>query len=92
MSEHNPEKQVVTDYWHKFFIKEGLCSLCGNVGIIDTRATARSPAGFYCGDVHFCICPNGQQWREMAIEPAQQALESYIRMYNVDILMGRRTP
>lgn len=41
-----------------------LCSLCGNRGIIDTRATAISHAGVKSGKEQFCICPNGLTMRE----------------------------
>ena len=35
------------------------CSLCGNKGVIDSRGI-RTPAGFECGGLHYCICPNGR--------------------------------
>lgn len=38
----------------------GLCGLCGNNGIIDTRGHVRSPAGWPTGIRRFCICPNGR--------------------------------
>lgn len=44
----------------------GLCSLCGNTGIIDTRATAVSPAGYHAGRLNWCLCPNGQVDRQCA--------------------------
>jgi hypothetical protein len=68
-----PKKKVlkpITDYWHNHYVnydtpvgKWGMCSLCGNTGLIDTRETATSPAGFKCGKINFCICPNGQTMR-----------------------------
>lgn len=38
----------------------GLCSLCGNVGVIDTIGRAISPVGVHSGRMNFCICPNGR--------------------------------
>lgn len=74
------KNEHVIEYWLAHYLRDGHCSLCGNVGIIDTRATARTPAGFYCGDVHYCICPNGQSARGNI--PALVALENYKRMNN----------
>jgi hypothetical protein len=51
-----------TDLWIEHFQEAGLCSLCGQRGIIDTRGL-RSPAGVLCGKLNFCICPNGQALR-----------------------------
>jgi hypothetical protein len=51
------------DLWLEF-VRKDLCGLCGNLGVIDTRATAVSPVGVRCGDLHFCICPNGRQLKE----------------------------
>jgi hypothetical protein len=44
--------------WTEFIVK-GMCSLCGQKGIIDTRGI-RTPANFECGGLHYCICPNGR--------------------------------
>ena len=59
------ENKTVTEYWFEHYvnIKVGLCSLCGNRGTIDTRATAISAAGVKSGRVNYCICPNGQALR-----------------------------
>jgi hypothetical protein len=57
------ERNLITDYWHEHYVNRGMCSLCGNSGIIDTRG-ARTPAGLEVGRVNFCICPNGQSMRE----------------------------
>jgi hypothetical protein len=46
-----------------------LCGLCGNTGIIDTRPTAISPAGFRSGGLFWCICPNGREMRKYGIPP-----------------------
>lgn len=54
--------ETVTEYWHKYYIKNGLCSLCGNSGIVNTVGI-RSPAGVECGQINYCICPNGQAMR-----------------------------
>lgn len=36
------------------------CGLCGNRGIIDTKKSARTSAGWPVGIRAFCICPNGR--------------------------------
>jgi hypothetical protein len=48
--------------WTEFLVKE-MCSLCAQVGIIDTRGI-RTPANFECGGLHYCICPNGRALKE----------------------------
>jgi len=56
-------KQIFRDYWLKHYLDEktGLCSLCGNTGIIDTTDSAVSPRGKKgMGKKNFCICPNGR--------------------------------
>lgn len=75
----------ITEFWLKNYVRRGMCSLCGQSGIIDTRATAISTIGIRCGDVHFCICPNGQSmkrtgrpatwWQERAWKVSQQEEE-----------------
>jgi hypothetical protein len=48
--------------WLDEFVDErtGLCSLCGNKGLIDTTGRAVSPAGVSSGRINFCLCPNGR--------------------------------
>lgn len=47
--------QPTIDYWAKHFLIEGKgCSLCGNIGILQTTFKKQT----------FCICPNGQHLRE----------------------------
>jgi hypothetical protein len=60
-----PKCAKVTDYWFAYYPAGGLglCTLCGNTGIIDTRLTAISPAGIRAGRLNYCICPNGQHMR-----------------------------
>lgn len=54
----------IRDYWLLYVSDDAaLCSLCGNSGIIDTRATAVSAAGVNAGRLNYCICPNGQAMR-----------------------------
>jgi hypothetical protein len=57
---------LLNEYWSNHYINDTLhlCSLCGNTGIIDTRNTAISPAGFDAGRLNYCICPNGRIMRE----------------------------
>lgn len=42
----------------------GLCGLCGQSGIIDTLGHVYSPAGFHCGVIAYCICPNGRAMKK----------------------------
>ena len=60
---------AVTAYWFKFFISKGLCGLCGNHGVIDTRDRATSNAGVPAGGRFCCICPNGQALRRAGYDP-----------------------
>jgi hypothetical protein len=62
----NERNKAVEDYWFQFFVKDGHCSLCGNHGVIDSTFV-KTPAGFPCGGLHFCICPNGQVLRLQVI-------------------------
>lgn len=53
--------KAITDYWYKYYCN-GLCTLCGNAGIIDNTG-ARNSVGTPFGCKQFCICPNGQVMR-----------------------------
>lgn len=56
-------KKILRDYWQKHYHNDGcgLCSLCGNTGIIDTTESATSPRGIKgMGRKNYCICPNGR--------------------------------
>jgi hypothetical protein len=59
MKKQTKRNKVVEIYWLDYYTNN-LCSLCGNTGIIDTRQTAISHAGFNSGRLNWCICPNGQ--------------------------------
>lgn len=72
MSEKSgPKCEAVTRYWLEFYGDKttgiGLCTLCGNTGIVDTTMTAISPRGGRVGRKNFCICPNGQVKRKYAM-------------------------
>lgn len=56
---------AIDDYWMEHFLdKESkICTLCGNSGEIDTRATAISATGVRAGRLNYCICPNGRRKR-----------------------------
>ncbi len=60
---------AITKYWLAHYVNHGLCSLCGNSGVVDTTGV-RSAAGVSCGRINFCICPNGQTHRKQA-EPVE---------------------
>lgn len=54
----------ITRYWLEHYSSTGHCSICGNRGVFDTRGKVFTAAGFECGEVNFCICPNGQVMRK----------------------------
>lgn len=68
------EEEVLTTVWDREFVvrkeegsiaeRVGLCGLCGNTGIIDTRGKVFSPVGIETGIKAFCICPNGRAMKE----------------------------
>jgi len=62
-------EKVIEDYFYKHYdntdvVSYGLCSLCGNMGVIDTRGRAISGAGIDAGRLNYCICPNGVEMRK----------------------------
>ena len=61
------EDAAVVRYWMEHYVNLGLCSLCGNSGVVDTTGV-RSPAGVACGRRQWCICPNGQAMRRTGIK------------------------
>jgi len=44
--------------WQTRFENKDMCSLCGQLGYIDTRGL-KTPAGLEVGRLNFCLCPNG---------------------------------
>lgn len=48
------------ELWLEFESPRGLCGLCGNRGMIDTRGKVHSAAGIECGVLACCICLNGR--------------------------------
>lgn len=72
------ETVVVSDYWLKHYATNH-CTLCGNHGVIDTRATAVTPAGYWVGRLNFCICPNGQTLRKGGADPEKELMASQRR-------------
>lgn len=61
--------EIIDQYWLSHYVNNGLCSLCGNTGIVDTTDTAVNSAGHNPGRKNFCICPNGQQLRKLGYDP-----------------------
>lgn len=59
----------ITQFWLDNYVRREMCSLCGQSGILDTRATAITATGLRCGEVHFCVCPNGQKMKEIGGSP-----------------------
>lgn len=63
------QDKIIGDYAEKYYDNQevgicGLCSLCGNMGVIDTRGKAISGAGVDAGRLNYCICLNGRMMRE----------------------------
>jgi hypothetical protein len=56
--QHNGD--VLRAYWTEHYSDKGMCVLCGNSGMVDTRPTAISPIGVRVGKKTYCICPNGR--------------------------------
>jgi hypothetical protein len=52
--------EVLDRYWLEDFSIGGLCCLCGNSGIVDTRGKVPGPMGRDAGARVFCFCPNGR--------------------------------
>ena len=65
---------IVTKYWLEYYA-EGVCTLCGNRGIIDTRGTT-TPAGWDVGRINYCICPNGQIMRKQGFDLNDQVINN----------------
>lgn len=64
----------VDEYWQEHYVHPtvGFCVLCGNTGIIDTTLTAIPPNGTpSVGGKHFCVCPNGQNFRKQGYDANQ---------------------
>jgi hypothetical protein len=53
-------KKFLSNLWLEEYASKGHCMICGNKGIIDTRGNMKTPAGYPCGGIAFCICPNGR--------------------------------
>ena len=88
VSNENDEDEIV-QYWMKYYVQNNHCSLCGNVGLIDSRSSV-TPAGFFCGRVNFCICPNGQALRRSGGDPEIHLLR-YRERVN-EMIMNRYDP
>ncbi len=59
-------EEIIADYWLTHYATEH-CTLCGNVGVIDTRGIC-TPAWVEVGRLNYCICPNGQTLREQGAD------------------------
>ena len=60
----------VRSYWMTHYVnKDGLCSLCGNTGYVETVDIKSTGALTHChsdktqGNKIYCFCPNGQGYR-----------------------------
>lgn len=61
-------KNQLAYLWLGEYARRGHCCLCGNSGIIDTRGKIFTPVGVECGDLVFCICPNGRAMKKSGLE------------------------
>lgn len=51
----------IHDLWFDYLDESGLCGLCANSGMIDTRGKLTSSRGMPLKGIHeWCICPNGR--------------------------------
>ena len=50
-----------TNHFHNE--EHGVCTLCGNGGVVNTKKTAISPKGHKVGEENWCFCPNGDAAR-----------------------------
>jgi hypothetical protein len=66
-------QKAIVNYWLEYYVNEGLCSLCGNRGVVDTQKTAKSDAGILSGRLNYCLCPNGQIARNAKMDLAELA-------------------
>jgi len=57
-------KKQLEDFFFAEFAPKLHCCLCGGVGTIDTRGKVFTPAGYECGALVYCICPNGRALKE----------------------------
>lgn len=54
-------RNSIHDLWLDYLDASGLCGLCANSGVIDTRKKLVSARGiFLAGIYEWCICPNGR--------------------------------
>lgn len=58
--------------WLAEFGQKNHCCLCGNWGFIDTRGKVFTPAGFPCGDLVYCVCPNGRAMKRKKFDLNEQ--------------------
>jgi hypothetical protein len=56
----------VDDVWEEFKRDDGLCALCDDSGVIDTRGEAMTPAGWRVGAKSYCFCPRGRRTKQVA--------------------------
>lgn len=68
-------EEILAEVWENEFIRNGLCMLCGNSGVIDTRCSegvtmVTGPRGQNCEGVAHCICPNGRRRKQIEGTPS----------------------
>jgi hypothetical protein len=56
-------KEKLFKFWLKNYAYMGLCSLCGQSGIIDTTGKETN-GGVFVGRKNYCLCPNGRRLRK----------------------------
>ena len=60
--------KIIDRLWLAEYSKHRHCCLCGNYGFLDTRGKVFTPAGKECGDLVYCICPNGRKMKELGVD------------------------
>ena len=61
------QNDILTKYWLKHYIDEetGLCSLCGNTGVIFIKIVMNPSGKVLKRDyTTYCVCPNGRNLRK----------------------------
>jgi len=74
-----PPKHILEDYVMEYLLDHyfaGVCTLCGNSGIVDSRGVA-APSGVLVGRKAYCLCAQGQKLRDhgMPIPEKTDALD-----------------
>ncbi len=59
------QSRIITEYWMENYLdvkKE--CSICNNLGVIDTRHSTLMISRGLPGETNYCFCPKGRERRQ----------------------------